>query len=278
MQDCSIISSSGEGVMTGSIGSKCAELGCYAMVVAPQRYCSTHKKQSAYKKVTKERLPLYNTAAWKNARLAFLSTHPLCNRCGAPASIVHHIKSARDHPELRLDPDNFESLCFACHQTETGEEIAGRRYALGLPPGRRFVCKATAIVGPPGAGKTTLALKSAGSNDIIVDLDRLNEALTVSTGHAINRSLLGILLDIRREVIDRLMTAPCPVQRAWLIFTAPLASQREELTEAGAEVLLLNPGRDVCYCRVENDTTRGDIGRQLELVDAWYEQFTEGHK
>jgi 5-methylcytosine-specific restriction endonuclease McrA len=261
--------------MTGSIGSKCAELGCYAMVVAPQRYCSTHKKQSAYKKVTKERLPLYNTAAWKNARLAFLSTHPLCNRCGAPASIVHHIKTAREHPELRFDADNLEALCFGCHQSETASEIAERRGSLGLPIGKRFACNATAIVGPPAAGKTTLALQSAGSNDIVVDLERIAGALTTGEGHAINRSLLGVLLDVRGMILERLMTSPCPVQRAWLVMSAPTAAQRRELVDAGSNVLLLNPGRDVCYGRIESSAGGSDVFRRLELVDEWFEKYTD---
>lgn len=261
--------------MAGSIGSKCADPGCFAMVVAPDRYCLTHRKSNHHIiKTDKPRLALYDTTTWRNTRLAYLVRHPICNKCKQPASVVHHIKAARDYPELQLDWSNFESLCFDCHQRETGEEMVVRRRGLGLPQGKRFACQTTAIVGPPGAGKTTLAQKSAGSCDVIVDLDLIYAAFSMGTMHAANKTLLGYMIDVRRAAIDRLMAMPCPTPRAWLVYTAPLKAQRKELTDAGAEVLLLNPGRDECYARIAADPTRqANVEAQLERVDVWFDSF-----
>ena len=43
-----------------------------------------------------------------------------CQRCGAKDVELHahHIKSFHDHPELRWDISNGETLCYACHWSE----------------------------------------------------------------------------------------------------------------------------------------------------------------
>ena len=35
---------------------------------------------------------------------------------------VHHIQHLKDYPELALDNDNLETLCFYCHEEEHTEE------------------------------------------------------------------------------------------------------------------------------------------------------------
>ena len=63
---------------------------------------------------------LYNTAAWKQARSAQLSAHPLCRmhlELGhtVPATVADHIKAHRGDLGLFLDRGNLQSLCKACH-------------------------------------------------------------------------------------------------------------------------------------------------------------------
>ena len=62
----------------------------------------------------------YDTA-WDKARAWQLRRFPLCQDCHdqgrtRPANTVHHIQSVEDRPDLRLDPRNFRSLCFSCHE------------------------------------------------------------------------------------------------------------------------------------------------------------------
>ena len=71
----------------------------------------------------------YDTT-WERARKMYLSEHPLCENSEAAkkikiASLVHHIKPVEDYPELRLDPENFMSLCRDCHEIEH-ERKAGK--------------------------------------------------------------------------------------------------------------------------------------------------------
>lgn len=69
------------------------------------------------------RRPFYSSAAWLRARRAVLAAALYrCERCGAPATMVHHKIPISDDtetvPEITLDPANLEALCDHCHQME----------------------------------------------------------------------------------------------------------------------------------------------------------------
>lgn len=49
---------------------------------------------------------------WPAARAEHLKSHPACAVCGGTKKIqVHHKRPFHLHPELELDPENFETLC-----------------------------------------------------------------------------------------------------------------------------------------------------------------------
>lgn len=54
-------------------------------------------------------------AKW--ARAVISRDHATCRHCGAQGVELHahHVKSYRDHPELRLDVSNGITLCYRCH-------------------------------------------------------------------------------------------------------------------------------------------------------------------
>jgi 5-methylcytosine-specific restriction enzyme A len=68
----------------------------------------------------REATAFYHSAAWRKARLAKLSSSPLCELCEAQgrvvlAELVHHKREVRDDVQARLDLDNMQSLCWSCH-------------------------------------------------------------------------------------------------------------------------------------------------------------------
>lgn len=64
----------------------------------------------------------YHSPAWRRLRLQALQRdHYLCQKCLAEKKIVaatevHHVKPVADYPELALDLDNLQSLCWSCHE------------------------------------------------------------------------------------------------------------------------------------------------------------------
>ena len=95
----------------------------------------TPRKKTSYQTERRElRQKGYNTTAWRNAREAYLTEHPLCENCLSrgvvkPAEHVHHKRSPFKGDDvnwtLLLDPNNLQALCAECHRLEH-ERIAGR--------------------------------------------------------------------------------------------------------------------------------------------------------
>ena len=69
----------------------------------------------------------YGGRKWKKCRSNYLSLHPVCERCEKlgivkRAEIVHHKiyldTASYSIPEISLNFDNLEALCFDCHRAE----------------------------------------------------------------------------------------------------------------------------------------------------------------
>jgi len=72
-------------------------------------------------------LEFYGSRKWKKCRRNYLSLHPVCERCDKlgivkRAEIVHHKiyldEQSYKVPEISLNYDNLEALCFDCHYAE----------------------------------------------------------------------------------------------------------------------------------------------------------------
>lgn len=51
---------------------------------------------------------------WDKARAGYLKSHPTC-RCGAPATVVHHVIRHKGDKALFWDKSNWQTVCKPCH-------------------------------------------------------------------------------------------------------------------------------------------------------------------
>lgn len=91
-----------------------------------QRFCS-HKCGVEGRNTTGENNPNWkgghsnrSNKQHKWATAVISRDHATCQRCDATGVELHahHLKSFKDHPELRWDVANGETLCFRCHWDE----------------------------------------------------------------------------------------------------------------------------------------------------------------
>lgn len=73
----------------------------------------------------------YKSKAWKDCKDGYLKTQDyICERCGAPAKIVHHKTYINptniNDPGITLSWDNLEALCQDCHNREHHKDDATR--------------------------------------------------------------------------------------------------------------------------------------------------------
>ena len=80
----------------------------------------------------------YHSKAWGDCRKSYIVQHPLCERCLAkgqivPSYIVHHKVYLTDdnlnNPEIALNHDNLEALCFTCHNQIHFKEESKHRWS-----------------------------------------------------------------------------------------------------------------------------------------------------
>lgn len=62
----------------------------------------------------------YNTRQWRRVRtLVMEKNNYICEQCGSPATIVHHIEHLNDSnlndPYITLDEANLMAVCHECH-------------------------------------------------------------------------------------------------------------------------------------------------------------------
>ena len=65
----------------------------------------------------------YKTYKWLKVKNAYLASQRFtCERCGRPATCVHHktylTKESVSNPRMTFNFDNLEALCQACHNRE----------------------------------------------------------------------------------------------------------------------------------------------------------------
>jgi 5-methylcytosine-specific restriction protein A len=117
--------------MRGKLGSPCKEPRCAAIVEGRERYCEKHRKlafEYGFQTGHTEVLPMYSTQRWQALRKLKLAQNPICEVCNSKfAQQVHHLKKAREFPELAYHMDNLQSICVWCHAKETQRETTEKR-------------------------------------------------------------------------------------------------------------------------------------------------------
>lgn len=120
---------------------QCNKAGCRALVDYNEKYCDKHRdKQESMKSVTysdrKERegkyFMFYKSKAWKHLSYQYRLNHPCCEQClksniVRKADVVDHIIEIKDDYSKRLDEENLQSLCHACHNQKTAIERQKRK-------------------------------------------------------------------------------------------------------------------------------------------------------
>jgi 5-methylcytosine-specific restriction protein A len=118
----------------------CKQPCCPALVKRGEGYCPKHQTNNSSLRQRREydrqrnqqdHRAIYKTARWSRVRMMKLRQDPFCQladvcvrRTGHPAvaTVVDHIKSTAEAPELAYDMDNLRSACKPCHDARTARD------------------------------------------------------------------------------------------------------------------------------------------------------------
>ena len=105
--------------------SVCSEPGCPVLLDRPGK-CDAHRRDYLRSKEARRSSPHERgyDGAWRRARAVYLRMRPTCERCGQPATTVHHRTLGPLDPGGN-DPANLEALCERCHASDSGRRLKG---------------------------------------------------------------------------------------------------------------------------------------------------------
>lgn len=102
--------------------AECAGCGRRVRSSSAVRCLPCHNKKQN-RGLSRERTLFNVSPNWAKARTAcFQRDNYTCQECGKRGGVLHahHMKSYRDHPELRLSVSNLLTLCEPCHRATHG--------------------------------------------------------------------------------------------------------------------------------------------------------------
>lgn len=180
----------------------------------------------------------------------------ICAHCGKPIvkkydCIGHHKIELTDENvndfTISLNPENVELIHFGCHN-----EIHGR---FGSKQ------KVYIVYGAPCSGKTTFVKEHANNDDLILDLDRIWEAVCLSDREHKPGRLKANVFGIRDCLIDQIRTRTGQWRNAYVIGTYPLRTDRDRLSDLlDAELIFIDTPMKDCMDRAPNESWIGFIG------------------
>ena len=210
----------------------------------------------------------YASKAWSDLRKQrIFEVNGRCERCGKDFSddlsklVGHHKKHLTDEtlndPSVALDPDNIEVLCQRCHNIEHERTFGSKKRQVFL------------VYGPPLSGKTTYVLQHAGSEDLIVDLDRIAKAIGNSSLYERSDGIKAAVFLVRDTLYDHVRTRGGKWPTAWIIGGFPRKDDRERIaSRLGASIIKIEATEEECLARLYENDSRPLIWE--EYIRNWF--------
>ena len=186
----------------------------------------------------------------------------ICAHCGKPITkkydcIGHHkIELTEENVndfQISLNPENVELIHFRCHNEIHGR--FGNRQQVFL------------VYGAPCSGKTTFVQEQANNDDLILDLDKIWEAICTSDREHKPNRLKANVFGIRDCIIDQIRTRTGMWRNAYIIGTYPLRTDRDRLCDMlNAQPIYIEASMKECMDRAPNESW-------LAYISDWFMDY-----
>lgn len=182
--------------------------------------------------------------------------------------IIHHktelTEANVNDYNISLNPDNVEIVCFNCHNkhhARFGHEGKKRVYI---------------VYGSPLSGKTTWVEQYAQPNDLIVDMDKLHEAVSINNRYEKNDRLNDPVFALRDTLYDVIKYRRGKWQCAYVIITGALAGERERLMQRlnADQCVFIEAAHDECIKRLDSRDMNSESKKKWRgYIDKWFEMY-----
>lgn len=221
----------------------------------------------------------YKSREWENFRAILIDqrTDPdtglvYCAHCGKPIVkaydiIGHHLTELTEENvndrAVSLHPDNVVLVHHRCHN------IIHRRFGYSRGTARKVYL----VYGPPLAGKSTWVQSVAGEKDLILDLDKIWQAVTNNPEYIKPEEIKTCVFAVRDTLLDCIKSRRGKWTRAYVIGGYPIAREREELAaKLGAELVPVIEPEAECLARLDRASDGRDKAAWTRYIRDWYDR------
>lgn len=211
----------------------------------------------------------YTSKEWERFRAQLMMQRQtvdgsiICAHCGKPIvkaydCIAHHKvelteENVNDYT-ISFNPELIELIHFKCHNIEH-KRFEGFRQEVFL------------VYGSPCSGKSTFVANNAKPDDLIVDLDRIWEAICLSSRDDKPNRLKANVFGVRDVLIDQIRIRKGKWRTAYVIGGYPLRTDRDRLCNLlKATPIFIDEPKEVCLMRAKTKQWRG-------FVEDWFTDY-----
>lgn len=207
----------------------------------------------------------------------------ICEHCGLPIvksydCIGHHKVALTpdnvDDVNISLNPDNIALIHFKCHNL-IHERFNGVRPQSDKPfTGGMTQRKVYLVYGSPCSGKSSFVKENANSDDLVLDMDRLWDAISLGgryDGKARRSNRLKpCVFGLRDCMIDMIRIRKGMWRNAWVIGGYPLRTERDRICDLlNAEPVFIDTPKDECLSRADRERPEEWKG----YIENWFASF-----
>jgi len=227
----------------------------------------------------------YNSKQWIIFRGQYILKHVqqhkgvICTTCGkhifnrGDIQLDHYpIELTEDNyldVNISMNEDNIELKCMSCHNKRHGRFNGG---------GHKRKEKSVYIVyGPPMSGKITYVIENMEPGDLVVDMDRLYQAISLRPTYDKPDNLKYNVFSIRSHIIDNIKSRYGGFRAAWIVGGYPEKFIREKLAEdLGAELIFVDTSKELCIDRLQccSDYRADHKDEWKQYIDKWFEDYS----
>jgi hypothetical protein len=203
-----------------------------------------------------------------------------CCACGKPILhkydlIIHHkvelTEANVNNAMVALNPDNVECICFRCHNKvhdRFGDKRSTWQHAL-----KKHVY---IVYGSPASGKTTWVYENATPDDLIIDLDKIWQMISINDKYVKPGSLKQVVFAMRDKLYDIVRYRSGKWHTAFIITGGALIGDRQRLMQrVGAdECVYIDTSYEECMRRVHNKGLPDDLVNEwIGYINEWWDKY-----
>lgn len=193
-----------------------------------------------------------------------------CEHCGKPIVkaydiILHHQTELTldnvNEADIAFGDSNIQLVHFRCHN-----DIHNR---FGTYTRHIYL-----VYGSPLSGKSTFTKERAGVHDLIIDIDRIYEAITNNPPYIKSNRVFENVKAVQDCLLDCVKHKRGKWVNAFIISGMPYKGERERFcNEYGAEPILIECDKETALERLASVQDGRDISAWSGYIDTWFNRY-----